>query len=95
MSFVRPKNAFVVHIDDNGKKFAFTHYKDGNDRKMAIMFGKYTDERRTVFKVVKIKKFGAVIDKKYKDLNDPETVRQILEPYMKNIRNRSEDINGI
>jgi len=94
MVFVRPSNAFIVQMD-NGKSFAFSHYKDGKDRKIALLFGKYTDGTKSIFKVVKVKKFSAVIEKKHVDLNNTDTIMQVLDPYKGSIKKISEDINGL
>ena len=87
----RPSTAFVVHLD-NGKKFAFSYNKD---RKMVVLFGKYTDANKAIFQVTKIQKFKNVIDAKYTDLTDRETVKQVVAPYIKNLTEMSEKIKGI
>ena len=62
---------------------------------MVVLFGKYTDANKAIFQVTKIQKFKNVIDAKYTDLTDRETVKQVVAPYIKNLTEMSEKIKGI
>ena len=101
MSTEKPQSAFIIHLD-NKKKFAFSYAlsgdKNGNVvKKLVIMFGHYTDDTRSLFNVVKIKKFKESIDPKYSesDLNNPKIIEELLAPYIEDIKQRSLDIKEV
>jgi hypothetical protein len=88
----RAKKAFIVQLEKNKKRFAFSY---DQDRFIVILFGKYKDSSKTVFQVVKTQRYETQIDSKYKDLKDRDTVKEILRPFIEDIIERSEKIKGI
>jgi hypothetical protein len=78
----RPKNAFIIELLGNQKKFAFTL---NSKKQIVLLLGDYSDPTMQEFQVVKVKKMKTEIDTTNLDLNDKKTVEKILEPYIDSI----------
>ena len=90
----KPSKAFIVTLDNN-KRFAISF---NEKTEMVVMFGKYTDTNKTNFKVILTKTFGNTsLSSQYSesDLKERDNISKIIAPYINDLKQRSEKINGL